>query len=103
MMYRMLGLFLLLITTSVFAQSTTTTTTIVQKGIVTPPPKGSCTTVQGHWVDGNTWADTYTQCKYENRSEGAVYISDYWSCTQATADGTCTAWTLVPGHWQQSQ
>lgn len=76
-----------------------TTTTVVEKHIiVTPAPKGVCTSVAGHW-EGNVWVDTHEECKYEKRSEGVTWINDYWSCTVATADGTCTTWVLVPGHW----
>ena len=81
------------------AQAQTTTETIVEKHvIITPSPKAICTAVVGHW-EGDTWVDAHNVCKYENRAEGIAWISDYWSCTTYTADGTCTAWALVPGHW----
>lgn len=72
------------------------TTTYV---VVSPAPKGVCTTVTGHW-EGSNWIDRQEICKYENRPEGALWISDYWSCTKSTADGNCSNWTLVPGHWK---
>lgn len=87
----------LLASFNAFAQ-TTTTTTVVEKRIITPAPKGECTTVAAHF-EGNIWKDSYTVCKYESRKEGIAWISDYWSCTESTADGNCTSWTLVPGHW----
>jgi hypothetical protein len=96
------GLLLLVLSFGVQAQSTTTTTVVEKRTILTPPPKGECTTVAGHWVDSNTWADSYTTCKYENRTEGVTFISDYWSCTAASADGTCTSWVFVPGHWEKN-
>lgn len=67
--------------------------------IVSPAPKGVCTSVAGHW-EGNVWVDRQEICKYENRSEGALWINDYWSCTASNPDGTCTTWVLVPGHWK---
>jgi hypothetical protein len=77
----------------------TTTTTVVEKStIVTPAPKAICTSVAAHW-EGNVWVATHDVCKYENRPEGAAWVSDYWTCTEATASGSCTTWTLVPGHW----
>jgi|GEM_PF-1863201 hypothetical protein len=94
-----IGLLSLLLSFGVQAQDTTTTTTVVEKHvIITPAPKADCTTVAGHW-EGDVWVDTHDVCKYTDRPEGAAWVSDYWSCTAATADGTCTAWTLVPGHW----
>ncbi|OAI48829.1 hypothetical protein AYO45_00715 [Gammaproteobacteria bacterium SCGC AG-212-F23] len=80
-------------------ETTTTTTTVVEKhAIITPAPKAVCTSVAGHW-EGSIWIDTHNVCKYENRTEGAAWIADYWSCTTANADGSCVSWTLVPGHW----
>ena len=80
-------------------QAQETTTTVVEKRtVITPAPKGACSTVAGHW-EGDIWVDTHNVCKYENRTEGVAWVSDYWSCTAADADGNCTAWTLVPGHW----
>lgn len=93
-----LGLLTLLVSFSAQAQQTTTTTVVEKRVLLTPAPKGECTTVQGHW-EGNIWKDTYTLCKYENRKEGTAWVSDYWACTASTADGSCTAWELVPGHW----
>ena len=83
-------------------QSTTTTTTVVTKPpIITPAPKSvSCTSVSAHW-EGNIWIDAQTVCTYENRTEGAAWVQDYWSCTAFTVDGNCTSWQLVPGHWVQ--
>ena len=84
---------------SVQAQDTTTTTTVVEKHvIISPAPKAVCSSVAGHW-EGNVWVDTHDICKYENRTEGVAWVNDYWSCTASDADGNCTAWTLVPGHW----
>ena len=81
------------------ADETTTTTTIEKHVIITPSPKSvSCTTIDAHW-EGDVWVDTQSVCKYENRTEGAAWVNDYWTCTAANADGTCTAWALVPGHW----
>ena len=86
-------------TTSTTTTTPTGTTTVVEKRtIVTPAPKGNCTTIAAHW-EGNEWRDTYTLCKYENRKEGIAWISDYWSCSDYTANGNCTTWALVPGHW----
>jgi hypothetical protein len=80
---------------------TTTTTTVVKRVITTPAPKAVCTSVVAHW-EGNTWVDTHDICKYENRSEGVAWVNDYWSCTEAAADGSCKTWSLVPGHWVTS-
>ncbi len=78
------------------------TTTVVEKRvIVTPVPKAICTTVEGRW-QGSTWIASHEVCKYENRKEGAAWVNSYWSCTEATADGTCSNWTLVPGYWVQT-
>jgi len=77
-------------------------TTVIEKRVITTPaPKATCTTVPGSWK-GNTWIDAHQVCKYENRKEGAAWVDSYWSCTEAGADGTCTAWTLVPGYWVQT-
>jgi len=92
-----IGICLLLGSFNALAQ-TTTTTTVVEKHIVTPAPKGTCTTVAAHF-EGDVWQDSYTICKYENRQEGVAWVSEYWSCTASTSDGTCTTWALVPGHW----
>lgn len=85
---------------SASAETTTTTTTVVEKKIITsPPPKSvSCATVVAHW-EGNVWYDSQTVCKYEGRSEGAEYVQDYWACTVANDDGSCTTWEFRPGHW----
>lgn len=90
-----LGLVSAFISFGVHAQETTV---IEKKVIVSPTPKGVCTTVEGHW-QGNIWIAAHDVCKYENRVEGTAWINDYWSCTAATADGTCTNWVFVPGHW----
>lgn len=80
-------------------QAETTTTTVVERHVITTPePKAVCTAVAGHW-EGNVWVGTHNECNYENRTEGATWVNDYWSCTDASADGTCNAWALVPGHW----
>ncbi|MHB1949302.1 MAG: hypothetical protein ACYCQI_14440 [Gammaproteobacteria bacterium] len=79
-------------------QADTTTTVVEKRTIVTPAPTGNCTSVAAHW-DGNTWVAAHDVCRYENRTEGAAWVQDYWSCTDATPDGTCTNWALVPGHW----
>lgn len=89
----LVGLFVSL---NVLAQETTTT--VVEKKIITPAPKPTCTTVAAHW-EGTTWVYDHTVCKYENRSEGAAWVSEYWSCTQASDDGSCMSWSLIPGHW----
>jgi hypothetical protein len=83
------------------AQTTTVTTTpVVEKYvIVSPAPKGVCTTINGHW-EGAAWVATHEVCKYENRTEGVNWVGEYWSCTASTADGNCTTWVLVPGHWE---
>ncbi len=84
---------------SLGVQAQDTTTTIVEKHvIISPAPTAVCSSIAGHW-EGNIWVDTYDVCKYENRVEGIAWVNDYWSCTAATADGTCTTWALVPGHW----
>ncbi len=101
-MKRYLLLVMLMMPFAVLAQTTTTTTVVEKRTMLSPPPQGVCTTVAGHWTEDNTWASTYTECKYENRPEGVTWVSDYWSCTGATADGTCTTWALVPGHWEKS-
>jgi len=89
----------MLLSLSVQAQDTTTTTTVVEKRtIITPAPTAVCTPVAAHWED-NVWVEAHNVCKYENRKEGTTWISDYWSCTDATPDGTCKSWVLVPGHW----
>lgn len=88
----------MVITGSAFAQTTTTTTVVEKHAIVTPAPKAECTSVAGHW-EGTTWVETHDVCKYVNRTEGAAWINDYWSCVAATDDGTCSNWVLVPGHW----
>jgi len=94
-----------LFTLNVYAQDTTTTTvvpattTVVERGVITTPaPKAVCKTVPAHW-EGDMWADTHSECSYTNRPEGVVWVDSYWSCSQASADGTCTTWTLVPGRW----
>jgi len=85
--------------TLIIAQAQTTTTTVIERHVIeSPAPKGTCTTIAAHW-EGKEWRDSYTLCKYENRKEGVAWVSDYWSCTQYTADGQCTTWALVPGHW----
>jgi hypothetical protein len=99
--FRSLSVFIILLT-ALFsfaqAQKTTTTTTVIEKHIVvSPAPKAVCSSVAAHW-EGNVWVDTHDVCKYENRVEGVAWVNDYWSCTVATADGTCTSWVLVPGH-----
>lgn len=84
---------------SLSVQADETTTTVVEKRtIVSPAPKAICTPVAGRW-EGNIWIDAHQVCKYEGRSEGVAWVNDYWSCTVATADGTCTSWVLNPGHW----
>lgn len=81
-----------------FGLQAETTTVIEKRVIVTPAPKGACTSIAGHW-EGSVWIDTHDVCTYENRTEGSTWINEYWSCTASNEDGTCTAWTLVPGHW----
>ena len=94
-----IGLSLIALLPAIPTHAQTTQTTVVEKRVIqTPAPKGTCTTIAAHW-EGNEWRDTYTLCKYENRKEGVAWVSDYWSCNQYTADGQCTTWTLVPGHW----
>lgn len=93
-----IGLLSLLVPFCVQAEETVTTTVVEKNTIVSPTPKATCSAVAGHW-EGNVWIATHDVCKYENRVEGVAWVSDYWSCTEATADGTCTSWTLVPGHW----
>ena len=83
---------------SVQAEEVTTNTVVEKRVIVSPAPKAVCSSVAGHW-EGNIWVDTHSICKYENRVEGVAWIESYWSCTVAAADGTCTTWELVPGHW----
>ena len=74
-------------------------TIVVEKQvIISPAPKAICTSVAAHW-EGTVWIDTHDVCKYENRIEGVAWINDYWSCTSASADGTCLTWVLIPGHW----
>lgn len=90
-----ISLLSIFISFSIHAQNTTT---MEKHIIVTPAPKANCTSVAGHW-EGNIWVDTHSVCKYESRTEGAAWVSEYWSCTEATDDGTCTTWALVPGHW----
>jgi hypothetical protein len=92
------GFLLSLFSLSAQAQDTTTTTVVEKRVIVTPAPKPVCTAVQAHW-DGDVWVEAHNVCKYENRAEGVAWVSEYWSCTAASADGTCSTWTLVPGHW----
>jgi len=91
------GLLSLLFSLGVKAQETATTV-VEKRVIVSPAPKAVCSTVAGHW-EGNIWINTHDVCKYENRAEGVAWVNDYWSCTEAAADGTCTTWVLVPGHW----
>lgn len=91
-----IGLLATFISSAVYAQETTTI--VEKKTIITPEPKGVCTSVAAHW-EGDVWVGTHDVCTYENRTEGAAWVNDYWSCTVATADGNCTTWTLVPGHW----
>ena len=99
-----LGLFVLVVSLLSFpfavqADDTATTTTVVERHvIITPAPQSSCSSVAGHW-EGDIWVDTHNVCRYENRTEGVAWVAEYWSCTKATADGTCAAWVLVPGHW----
>lgn len=74
-------------------------TTVIEKHvIVSPAPKAVCTPVAGHWESG-VWINKHDICKYEGRTEGVAWVSDYWSCTEANADGTCITWVLVPGYW----
>lgn len=84
------------------AQSTTTTTTsqvtVAKPAIITPVPKAECTQIAAHW-EGSTWVEAHDICKYTNRTEGVAWVSSYWTCTEATADGSCTSWSLVPGRW----
>lgn len=100
--YRHLSAFVIILLSSLLSlgvQAQETTTPVVEKHvIISPAPKAVCSSIAGHW-EGNTWVDTHDVCKYENRPEGAAWINDYWSCTAATDDGTCTTWTLTPGHW----
>jgi len=97
--YRVLSLVVGLLSLISFnVQAEATTTTIVEKRvIVTPAPKAVCSTVAGHWKN-NVWVDAHNICKYDNRTEGVAWVSDYWSCTEAV-DDKCTAWSLIPGHW----
>jgi len=98
-----IGVGLLSLFTSFAIQAQETTTTVVEKHvIISPAPKAICTSVAGHW-EGSVWVDTHDVCKYENRTEGAAWVNDYWSCTASNPDGTCTSWTLVPGHWVTTQ
>lgn len=78
--------------------TTTTTTTVERHVIITPAPQADCTSVAPHW-DGDIWVDAHNVCRYTGRPEGAAWVADYWSCTQANPDGTCSSWSLVPGHW----
>lgn len=95
------GLLFLSVYTAAQADDMNTNTVVVEKKvIVTPAPAATCTSVAGHW-EGNTWVYSHNVCKYENRTEGSIWIDSYWSCT-AASDTTCTAWTLVPGHWSAS-
>jgi hypothetical protein len=97
-----LAIFLLSSLFSCYVQAQETTTTVVEKHvIISPAPKGVCTSIAGHW-EGNIWIDRHEVCKYENRTEGVAWVNDYWSCTVATANGTCTSWVLVPGHWEKT-
>lgn len=95
-----IGLFSLFISFGIQAQETTTTV-VEKRVIVTPTPKATCSTVEGRW-QGTTWIAAHEVCKYENRKEGVAWVNSYWSCTDATADGNCTTWTLVPGYWMQT-
>lgn len=81
-------------------QAQETTTTVIEKHVVvTPVPKSvTCTTIKAHW-EGNIWVNDQTICKYPDRTEGVAWVSDYWACAAATADGTCTNWELKPGYW----
>ncbi len=91
-----LGLIASLASFSVKAQENTT---VVEKYVVvSPAPKGECVSVASHW-EGNIWVAAHDECKYENRSEGVMWINAYWSCTSSTPDGNCSTWVLVPGHW----
>jgi hypothetical protein len=84
------------------AQADTTTTVVERHVVITPAPKSTkCTTVNGHW-DGDVWLDAQTVCTYSDRAEGAAWVQDYWACTAATADGSCTSWQYRPGHWVQT-
>lgn len=85
----------------VFINTQAQTTVVEKRVIVTPAPKATCTTVEGAWK-GNTWIASHEVCKYENRKEGVAWVDSYWSCTESSEDGTCTAWTLVPGYWVQT-
>lgn len=83
------------------AQAQEPTTQVVEKYvIVSPAPQGSCTTVNAHW-EGGVWVATHEVCKYENRPEGSVWVSDAWSCTNSSPDGTCGTWVKTPGHWEK--
>lgn len=93
-----LGLGLMALVLSVAVQAETETTVVEKKVIITPSPQATCTTIDGHW-EGNAWVSKHDVCKYENRTEGVAWVQDYWSCTVYKADGTCTSWELVPGHW----
>jgi len=90
----LLALSSIFISFSLFAQDTTQTNIT----ITTPAPVATCTNVASHW-EGKIWVEAHNVCKYENRPEGVAWINDYWSCTEASADGKCTTWALVPGHW----
>ncbi|OGT37188.1 MAG: hypothetical protein A3F12_04185 [Gammaproteobacteria bacterium RIFCSPHIGHO2_12_FULL_38_14] len=97
-------IFSLFLAPAVYAQdpTTTTTTTVEKTIIVSPAPKSaSCTTINAHW-EGNVWVDTQTVCKYESRVEGVAWVNDYWACTVAAADGSCTSWELKPGYWMKT-
>ncbi len=96
-----ISIFFLLGCVSVYAQ---TTATVVERHIIiSPTPKaGDCVTVKGHWEGegaGAVWVDTQTICPYANRSEGLGWVESYWTCTVYSADGTCSTWERVPGHW----
>ena len=93
-----LGICSLSLLGSFCAQAQSTTTVVEKHVIVSPAPKATCFSVAGHW-ENNVWVDTHDVCKYENRVEGVAWINPYWSCTAATADGSCTSWELVQGHW----
>lgn len=94
----MLGTLLSFISFAVQADDLVTTTTVERHVVTTPAPKPVCASVPGHW-EGNVWVDIHNVCRYTDRTEGAAWVESYWSCTDADANGTCTAWVLVPGHW----
>lgn len=66
--------------------------------VVTPSGAVRCFTVKEGW-SGNEWIPEHQICQYKDSPEGLAWVASYWKCSAATADGACTKWDWIPGHW----